>query len=1071
MLYVYKASAGSGKTHLLTGFYIELLFRRELTPCLSEADGEGRDMHFSEILAVTFTNKATAEMKQRIIDEIYHLSVDPRTSLYYDSIAVADSRGHVPSDDEIRKRANDILRGMLTDYTRVHISTIDSFFQQVIRSFAHEMNLQGNYEVELDANAVLDHAVSEFLLGIDPKTDKETFNWLLDFANSRLSEGSGWNVHQELFRLSKQLISESYRNFAEQVAVFTADKQQMREYVQMLREISRTWKNELKRLGNEGLLLLDRMNVRADEFSGNGKGATAYFAKYASGESEELKSTLIKWSNNPDAWFKKNDPHHQLLSQADKDELQQLMQKLVAHLSPEGMRDYLSARFIAKNFYQLGLLSRLREAADRYCKEQGIKLLSDTTQLLNDLVVEQESPFIYEKTGTRILSYMIDEFQDTSSVQWNNFKPLLVNSLGTDCRNLIVGDVKQSIYRWRGSDWELLDSVLPHFMPELQAKDKNNNELRDNWRSDKRIIAFNNAFFRQASQVLSALDPDNPSMQKIARIYGDVEQTIAPEREKNKPVAEGLLHYEQLIPEEGENYRSAVQRRLPELVIALQQKGYQPGQILILCRKGDQCKACAEALLSYKKQHPDTRYGFEILTSEALKLSSRQVIRALIAFLQYIREPKSDYRKTIAGCHYLALEGRPMHDAISAWFGGIGLPFDLLEVQHLPLYEMVEQLIALLPASCKDDAGYLQAFRDNVLEFSTRQSPSLDAFLHWWDEKADSLSITTPAGQNAIRIMTIHQSKGLGEDAVIVPFAQGSMDIDTSHGELLWCEPKVAPFARQGLVLPIALDNKLSDTIFSHDFAEERLRAIIDNLNTVYVAFTRAKHALVILSPKPAAKATKVTQEALLSDYFGGNQQELTLNEEEEPKGQNTAGTATVTSSLSESLFAEDRQPNNRPVIKESNEPQTAAIAKGVVFHDALSAILDSSNIEEPVRRLFASGRADAQGISVDDIIAHIRQLLADPKIANWFAPGNLVLNERNIITHTTHTQRPDRMVFTPTGQVIIIDYKTGEELPGRHSRQVLYYKQLIQQMGFNDVKAYLWYIEENRIVEPQPKN
>ncbi|MBR0038362.1 MAG: UvrD-helicase domain-containing protein [Bacteroidales bacterium] len=1065
MLYVYKASAGSGKTHLLTGFYIELLFRRELTPSLSETDGENRDMRFSEILAVTFTNKATAEMKQRIIDEIFLLSTHPASSQYYHLLTVPDPKGHVPTEEELRKRAQEILKGMLTDYTSVHISTIDSFFQQVLRSFSHEMNLQGNYEVELDANAVLDHAVSEFLLQLDPKSDKETFSWLLEFANNRLKEGTGWNVHQELYKLSKQLVSEAYRKYAEQIQAFTDDKQQMREYMQMLKEIVKTWRNELKQLGNEGLQLLDAMQVRADEFANGGKGATAYFAKYASGESEELKNTLVKWSENPEAWFRKNDPHHSLLSQSQKDELLSLMQRLVQHLSPAGMCHYLSARFISKNFYQLGLLSKLRESADRYCKEQGIKLLSDTTQLLNELVMEQDSPFIYEKTGNRILSYMIDEFQDTSGVQWNNFQPLLTNSLGTNCRNLIVGDVKQSIYRWRGSDWELLDSVLPRFKPELQAKDKNNNELRDNWRSDKRIIAFNNAFFTQASRILSALDPENPAMQKIARIYGDVEQTISPEREKKQPVEDGLLHYEQIIPEEEETYRTAVQRRLPELVIALQQRGFQPRQILILCRKGDQCKACAEALLSYKKLHPDTPYGFEIITSEALKLSSRQVIRALIAFLQYIREPKSEYRKALAGCHYLALEGRPMQEAINAWFSGIKTPYDVLEAQNLPLYEMVEQLICHLPVDARQEAGYLQAFRDNVLEFCAKQGPSLDAFLRWWDEKSDRLSITTPSGQNAIRIMTIHQSKGLGEDAVIVPFAQGSMDIDTSHGELLWCSPKVAPFNRPGLMLPIALDPKLSNTIFADDFAEERLRAIIDNLNTVYVAFTRAKHALCILSPKPAEKATKVTQEGLLADYFGGDQLELETQEEKIPDTQPAAaGTLEASHPLDLFSFAEQK-PNNHPKIKVSNDPQTEAIAKGNTLHDALSAIHDCNDIDAPVRRLFASGRAEAEGMSVDEIVQHIHRLLETPQVTGWFAPENKVLNERNIITYTTHTQRPDRMVFTPAGQVIIIDYKTGEEIPSKHQRQVSYYKQLMLQMGFKDVSAYLWYLETNKIV------
>ncbi len=1075
MLYVYKASAGSGKTHLLTGFYIELLFHRELTPYLSTEHGEGRDMRFSEILAVTFTNKATAEMKERIIDEVFVLSTEPQKSQYYAQLTRPDTTGKRLSDAALQKRAQEILKGMLTDYTNVHISTIDSFFQQVLRSFAHEMNLQGNYEVELDSNAVLDHAVSEFLLALDPETDKETFQWLLEFANSRMKEGSGWNVHQDLYLLSKQLLTEAYSTHADAIKAFTENKQQMREYMQMLNKIQRTWRDELKKLGTEGLSLLDQMNLVPTDFSGNGKGATLYFARYAQAETEELKSTLVKWSENPDAWFKKNDPHHNQLSQNDKDALQDLMRRLVAHLSPAGKRQYLSAQCIRRNFYQLGLLSCLRAAADQYCKDQGVKLISDTTQLLNELVKDQDSPFIYEKTGNRILSFMIDEFQDTSGVQWNNFKPLLENSLGIDCRNLIVGDVKQSIYRWRGSDWELLDSVLPNFKPNYQAKDEKNNELRDNWRSDRRIIAFNNEFFKQTSQALADLDPENPSMRKIAAIYSDVEQTISAEREKHKPVQDGLLHFEQLIPEEGENYEKAVQRRLPELVIALQQQGYQPHQILILCRKGSQCKACAESLLTYKKQHPDSTYGFDILTEEALQLASRQVIQALIVFLQYIREPKSEYRKALAGCHYLALKGYPMEQAIDRWFNQKDPVYNVLELQNLPLYEMVEQLIAHLPQTTQQDTGYLQAFRDILLEFCAKQGPSLDAFLHWWDEKCDSLSITTPAGQNAIRIMTIHKSKGLGEDAVIVPFAMGSMDINTSHKELLWCTPNEAPFQQPGLVLPVQIDKTLSDTIFSNDFAEERLRAIIDNLNTVYVAFTRAKHALCILSPAPAQKSSTLTQEGLLTDYFGGDQLELKVQEDETTATEAAGTDYTPNEGRDSTSIPADRPAPIRiapqtahalPQIKESKEPQTEAIDKGNTLHDALSAVKDYTDVEAPIRKYFASGRSEALNMSIDEVVEKVQALLKNPKVTAWFSPENRVLNERNIITYTTHTQRPDRMVFTPSGQAIIIDYKTGEEIPSKHQRQVRYYKQLLHQMGIQQVQAYLWYLASDKVVE-----
>ena len=1109
MLYVYKASAGSGKTHLLTGFYISLLFRRELTPFLDQE--EKRDLRFSEILAVTFTNKATAEMKERIIAEIHKLSVDPRSSQYYDQLTAPDPQGRCLTDEAIRDKARRILRDMLLRYGDLHISTIDSFFQQVIRSFAHEMNLQGNYDVELDSDSVFDHAVSQFLLTLDSASDPETFAWLCQFANSRLVDGANWNPHADLYRLALQLTAEEYRQHAEQLKTWTDDKRQMRQYVSMLDGIKRGWRTELRQLGKEATALMaelkGRLNLSADDFSRKGAGVLTYLPKYEAGECEEVTSTMLKWSEDPTAWFTKSSPWQKSLPERDKARLQSVLERLVKHLSPEGMRQYVSAKIISQNFYQLGLLCRLREAADNYCAEQGVKLLSDTTQLLNELVRNRESPFIYEKTGTRIYSYMIDEFQDTSGIQWENFRPLLTDALGIDSRNLIVGDVKQSIYRWRGGDWRLLDSEIPAFLPDKQAFDERGNKLRDNWRSVRKIIDFNNSFFTEASQSLSRLDEGNPFMHKIADIYSDVEQTFPAARQDN---GGGILHFEQLKLEKGESYSGRVRERLPQLVAALQRQGYKAGEILILCRKADECKVCAESLLSYKKAHPASPYKYDIITSEALKLKSRQVIRSLVAFLQYVHEPKSEARRCTAACCYYALTEGSMAAAVARWARTQSCP-DFLRVLNLPLYEMVESLIEMLPPAARREMSFLNAFRDTVLEFCSRQGPSLDAFLKWWDEKSDKFSITTPEGQDAIRIMTIHKSKGLGEKAVIVPFAKGTMDIDGQHPSLLWCEPREKPFSSPGLVLPVRVDDSLQHSIFDREYDSERCKTIIDNLNTSYVAFTRAKQALVILSPVPAQKESKCSLETLLTRYFGEDRLELetAAAEAEESqaegqvagqsagegqgqvgnvngqsgaesqgskvKGQGSAtdgqsqakGKTSAKGKKGQSAVEGEDEPAHAPmpVIKVSPKVETDAIARGVTLHDALSAVHDSSDVERPIRQLFSSGRAEARGLTVDETIQRVQELIARAEVAEWFDPANRVLAERNIITRTTHTQRPDRIVFTPSGRVIIIDYKTGEEHPAQHRRQVSYYAKLMQEMGFGPVEAYLWYFEPHKIV------
>ncbi|MBP5716712.1 MAG: UvrD-helicase domain-containing protein, partial [Bacteroidales bacterium] len=680
---------------------------------------------------------------------------------------------------------------------------------------------------------------------------------------------------------------------------------------------------------------------------------------------------------------------------------------------------------------------------------------------------EQASPFVYEKTGTRIISYMIDEFQDTSGMQWENFSPLLRDSLANGSRDLIVGDVKQSIYRWRGSDWELLHSRLDTFEPDKQAIDENGNQLRDNWRSDLKIIRFNNQFFQFASQRFSAMEGDDEALAKITQIYADVEQTVSPARKK---VADGTVTHEVLAGKENSaEYKASVTQRLPELVIALQQRGYTAGDILILCRKRDQCSLCAKALMDYRAAHPQSPYSMEIITAEALQLTNQRVIHALVAALEFLHDPKSDYRRAVASVCWLALSVGSVANAISAHFAGQSTP-DFEQLQNLPLYETVERLIAMLPAQARREGNFIQAFCDVVLDFCAKEGPSLDSFLSWWRDNGKKCNVTTPTQQNAIRIMTIHQSKGLAGEAVIVPFAQETLDININGmaPDLLWCEPQVEPFRHDDLVVPIEVGKMMKQSIFRPDFDAERIRAIIDNLNTAYVAFTRAKHALIILSPTPPDKPNASLQ-SFLTTFFA--------DEWEEPMDKFVADDITpvladaplaTTPTESDDSAADAPTEIRLPLIKQTAyvPPSDSAAARGTTLHAALSAITDHDHIDEPVTRLFQSGQARLQGgMTLADVLQYVHNALQLPEARPWFDPHNRALNEQDIITRSTHTQRPDRVVFTPDGRAIVIDYKTGEERNRLYSRQVGHYMALLSQMGFQRIEGYLWYIETGRIV------
>lgn len=1079
MLYIYRASAGSGKTHLLTGFYLRLLFHNELTPSL-----EGRNMLFGEILAVTFTNKATAEMKERIINELDVLHRTPMKSDFIADLINPPKGGQPLTIEQIQSRALGILTSILNDYTDFHVSTIDSFFQQVLRSFAHELNVQGSYEIELDANSVLDHAVSQFLLNLDEKKDPEAFRWMVEFSKNRLSEGASWNVHEELTNLAKVLTTEAYKKHSSRIADFTRDKDQMRNCIRMLKEVQRDFKHQLAQIGKQGKQLLADHDLLPTDFKGGASSGMKCFDKWIEGKIEQPNKTLIGKSESADNWFAKASPKKNCLSENATQKLLEVLQQGVEMLTGDCYIQYLSAKAIAANFYQLGLLSRLEQEANAYCEQQGIQLLSNTTEMLNLLVKnEGDSPFIYEKTGTRIRSFMIDEFQDTSGMQWANFKPLLTNALGEGNQNLIVGDVKQSIYRWRGSDWELLNSTINRFKPDQQEYDENHNRLADNWRSDEKIITFNNQFFKFAAQQLQQLDPENSEFKKIVQIYDDVEQQI-PEGRKHK-INQGLLHIETLDIAEEEKAMETAMRRLPEVVIALQEKGFEPKDILILTRKRSECQACAEALLNYQKTHPNCQYPLQVLTNEALRLAGRNSIRTLIAILHHVHDPKSKLKHMTALVCYNNLQLGNMTEAISQYLEGNTLMVDFLQYANKPLYELVESLIALMPVLTGTDESFLQAFRDLTLDYINRNGNDLGGFLKWWDEKSSDFSISTPKDQNAIRIMTIHQSKGLGEKAVVIPYASWNMDIESSHSQIIWCETKENnPFGLNKMVLPINLSSNLKDTIFCNDLANERLRTIIDNLNTAYVAFTRAKNAMVIMMPP----AKKNRLEDLLIQYLESEQgkatqwDELEISENTEeaalqPSATNSVEVPNRIANPSDlSLWGNaGNQPNNHPLIKQTERKSKEGALRGITLHAALSAVKDYNHIESPIRHLFGSGLAEiADGSTIDEIIEQVGQMLKKPEVRPWFAPSNHVLCETDIITHTTHTQRPDRIVFTPDNRTIIIDYKTGEMqdestlAPNQRSYkdQVRYYMKLVGDMGFENIEGYLWYLDQEQIVQ-----
>lgn len=844
MLTIYRASAGAGKTHKLTGEYLTLLFA-----------GAGA---YRRILAVTFTNKATDEMKSRIVEELYNLS-SGRKSDYVESLCSTYSL----TEGQVRKQAKKILTDILHDYSAFNISTIDRFFQQTMRAFTREIGLQGGYGIEMDQELVLTSAVDNLLAGLEKPESKELLGWLLRFAEDKIENGGEWNLRKDIMSLSREVFKESYKASSNEVAKDIGDKEALESYKNELFGIIRSVEAEAKRLGEEGQAIMDKYALTSADFN-RGHITVSLFEKLARGEMKAPNATFCKMADNVEACFKKTTPIGllRIIGCAFEDGLNDCIKRIIALFS--NLTAYNTAREIVRYYYTLGILADVSRQIASYREEKNVMLIADTTELLNKVIGGSDAPFIYEKTGTHVDHYMIDEFQDTSGMQWNNFRPLVEESLAHGRANLIVGDVKQSIYRFRNSDWKLLDEQVQADFSQDEVREET---LKENWRSCRHIVEFNNAFFTAIPGVLQNVYNENllasslseeqraAYLTKIMSAYTKSYQQVPPPFKQK----DGHVKIEFLASDDEKDWKEEALDRLPGVVEQLQDNGYALKDIAILVRTNMEGAMVAEKLLSYKEANPSGRYHYDIISDDALFVSGSPAVRFMVALLRYLRNPEDKINEQTALYSYLILQGTTtgenLPEAYSIAVSGLAFPPEIAsELQALSrqsLYEISEGLFRLFSGDFQDNEQvFVQAFLDMVSEYAQKESADLTRFLKWWDETGYRKTIATPDAQNAIRILTVHKSKGLGFKVVIIPFGDWEIDHKPSKPVILWCKPETKPFNRLHLV-PVRYSQSLGNTIFAEDYFRERLHAFIDNLNTLYVAFTRSKDELIVLAPRP----------------------------------------------------------------------------------------------------------------------------------------------------------------------------------------------------------------------------
>jgi ATP-dependent exoDNAse (exonuclease V) beta subunit len=723
-LTVYRASAGAGKTYTLALQYIKLLL----------TGWDVRTAHRS-ILAVTFTNDATAEMKERIL-------------LFLSDMAKGrDLRGidkELPkfSQEEIRENAGAALHGILHDYGRFNIMTIDGFFQQVTRSLAKELGVGTRLNIELDTEIPVYDAVKALIA--ESSQDNSLLSQIESYLEDKL-ENSKWDIEKELRNFGHKLFNEKF---------------------------------------------------------------------------QEKESALDKQlKENP---------------QKINDTINACREIIAANMENEIALN--SAEFILKYIHQLELIDRIAEQVQLQNADKGRFMLAQTQQLLSELLQEGDASFVFEKIGSTIRHVLIDEFQDTSSLQWKNFQSLLAELDAAGGRNLIVGDVKQSIYRWRNSDWSILND-----MPIGTV-------LGTNYRSKKEIVDFNNSVFTAMGEMLakeydselggilksSDMESENP----FRKAY---DKSLVEQQAQQGEGGSVDLSFVTLPPRK----QSIKFEYIQEQFLDALHKHKGSDDICILCRTNAQVREVAENLIAY---------GYaNIISEDAFQLKSSKDLQLIIAALRLANNPQNNL--------YMAEVQALRDNNIPQSLQRIELPEN---AGKMPLYDLVNEVCRIFNVA---PSAYLYVFLDNLIDYSRKEVSDIENFLKYWEDKIQNMSIPTPQNTNGIRIMTIHKSKGMEFDTVIIPFCQG--DMAKKHGDLIWCSPSydaAPPFDLA--VMPVPYSEKMKQSIFSKEYNKETEMLWMDNLNTWYVAFTRAKKNLIVFCKEPSKTGKSLTIEKMLKEVI-----------------------------------------------------------------------------------------------------------------------------------------------------------------------------------------------------------
>jgi ATP-dependent exoDNAse (exonuclease V) beta subunit len=1088
------ASAGSGKTYRIAHEYLYDVLRDRYD---ENGDPYFDRLYYKRILAVTFTNKATEEMKTRILEEIHLLASGKKSAHLNDLITETKL-----DEATLRSRAKIIRSLILHDYSHFTILTNDTFFQRILRAFVRELGIDMNFSTEVDTAPLFDRSVDALL---DSATDdKELQEWLIDIlkdlirdrdtssGNSSNTPNAKWNIRTVLNTLKNELFNESRKEI-----IANIDKDKWQEAIAAFDSATDTESitKEIKELAKGALEQID-----GDEYLS--KNLISYpvklLRKAADGTLKAYSTRDISFCDlSPEEWFKarKATPEYTpLVSEKIQSAYVTIYNKFT-----QSQTNLNTLRILRKNLKLFSLLTLLREKMQDVCREENSMLISETKHTISDFISESDAPFIYEKVGSYFEKFMIDEFQDTSVKEWNNFLPLLRNAMSqsTDNSVLIVGDVKQSIYRWRGGDWRILGQKVQESLPECART-----PLPNNWRSLKNIVAFNNMLYAPEQREPSEENKQANANSAIALANADLNSRLAQayrdkriskecrdelfdtlnnayndyyQVSKKKQINNGYVYIATLSSNTENGDKMLGKSQMPlyvERIKEVLERGFLPRDITIIVRTNKEAMDFAEELLSFRSQFPPELY-FEITTEEALKIASSPAVKFIIAVMRLAinREDVTSltlYNQIHNNCRFdlkLSEEENIFLDTISV----------------MSPEEAFEHISIRYADTLKGQTAYVMALHEHIAHFSTGKTADIALFDAWWKDKCEELSVKVERSDRSIQILTIHKSKGLENKVILIP--KCDWELKPKGGSIIWAKPTKEKNLSAIEAFPVPYNSDVEKSYFAEEFYREQIYNCVDGLNILYVATTRAKEQLHIFIPKKESKDKKSEYSSihtLLLDIFSSKMtQDEGVNYRYYELGTFDAPELVSTRSEEEQ---EDKKIVKNVIIEEHNaspisiklrtsasryfsedEAKLTPRSIGILLHRAFENAATRDEIFAALDAMNIDGILNSADLAI--LKEQVSTTLDTTDAGEWFdGSWDNLYRERNIIRPKSSSTRPDR-VLTRGNEAVIVDYKFGKE-SDKHEEKMMEYIDEVRSMGFTSVKGYLWYVPKGKVAE-----